>query len=204
MGIQPSLYMIDSGALKRVLGQGRAPLAGQCRHLNPDRTLHDEACWQRFLGKSLSCCDFCTPGAEPPLSVLQSASGTNVVFFEQGLPKHMYLWAKLHYDDEFSWTLASSLDDVFWQYWSCLTQRTVHLTCDVDRRGLCGFLTVDELSGFVGQLSRVILPNAVTNSEGLDLYESAEQFESLQVIRSYAERCITQSSGLAWVHDMLI
>jgi hypothetical protein len=115
----------------------------------------------------------------------------------------MYLWAKIHREDDFSWTRASDVDDDFWRLWSLLTLRTIHLTADQDRRGMCGFLHIAELEVFMDYINLIHIPTDDSDREELDMFGSEEEFNNLQYIRSYSERCIDSGFGMAWVHDFL-
>ena len=203
MGIQPSLFMMDTALFTRFVAKERGAELAQCPRLTPGFLLDSEVVWNRFLIRSDDCCPLCAPRPEPPLSLTRSGMFDAVLRHERGLPKQMYLWAKLHWDDAFSWMRATDVEDGFWHSWAALTQRTVHLTVDTDGRGLCGFLTPDELLHFDRQLSRIERPDPHNGPDGLDLFESEEEFESLLSIREYAQECMRQRQALAWVHDFV-
>ena len=203
MGIQPSLFKINTQGFCRLLAAQRPMALLNCPRLNPNGTLNDQACWETFIGQSGACCAICAPFSDDELSVKTRDGEPPIVSDAHGLAKHMYPWARIHWDDEFSWTRATVLENSFWQHWAVLTTRTMHLTSDVDWRGLCGFLTTEELPGFVDQLKTIHLPSKEDWGDELDLFQSEEEFASLQQIISYSENCISDNQGLAWVHDFL-
>ena len=203
MGIQPSLFMIDTTAFLPLLEKYSARFSFSCTHLHIDKTLSAQSCWQRFTNTVSGCCDFCSAGTEAPLRLSTLELVSPILFEEAYLSKKMYLWAKMHRDDEFSWTCASVVDDDFWRLWSLLTLRTIHITADEDRRGMCGFLTTQELQRFVEVIATVALPVNKEDIEELDMFGSEEEFSNLQYLLNYSKDCIKKGLGLAWIHDFV-
>ena len=115
----------------------------------------------------------------------------------------MYLWANLHWDDDFSWTLASVVPADFWQLWSLLTLRSIHITADEDCRGMCGFLRTAELERFIELLTAIHIPTHEEEREGLDLFGSEEELQNIHLIRTFAQQCLEKGYGMAWFHDFL-
>jgi len=195
--------MLDTDAFLLRLQEFLSGLSFSCRDVHSDASLSKQACWLRFIDKGSSCCDFCSAGATSPFRLSEQKWHPPILFEESYLSKKMYLWAKIHREDQFSWTLATTIEDDFWQLWSLLTLRTIHITADIDRRGLCGFLTTEELQMFVRILAEIELPTDEDDIEDLDMFGSEEEFSNLQYLLEYSKRCIDKGLGLAWVHDFL-
>ena len=196
------MHTIAVTTLCDILRHSQTPESLTCPQLNSGMFLTKKECLNSLLGNRKYCCGSCSPGSDDPISLSTFNDSKRVLRHEYLLPKHMYLWAKLHHSDEYSWTRASALDQSFWGSWACLTQRTRHVTTDADPRGLCGLLYPQELPAFIEQLSRIHIPT--NEDDELDMFEAEVQFKSLMEIRSMAHRCVEANRGLAWVHDGVI
>ena len=203
MGIQPSLFMLATECFLPILQRHGSHICDSCKSLHRNKTLSKRSCWLRFTDQASSCCECCSAGTNSPLQLSSYSVHNTIVSNELTLSKTMYLWAKLHWEDDFSWTRASVVDDDFWRLWSLLTLRTIHLTADQDRRGMCGFLHIAELEAFIDCINLIHIPADDSDREELDMFGSEEEFNNLQYIRSYSERCIDSGFGMAWVHDFL-